>query len=192
MYYNQTNYAVRCEWGSQGALLAVKGREQGSGYSLSPASLLAIPHGTKIVLPSPNGSLLTLQAAEMATTLAGCLRNASAVAAAAQELGRSFAVIACGERWRDGGLRPAVEDLIGAGAIIQALPGSRSPEAESALAAFTRFHAELPTALRECVSGRELIARGFADDVKESAQLNVSANVPILQEAYYVSRENAP
>jgi 2-phosphosulfolactate phosphatase len=53
-------------------------------YSLSPVSLLGIPPGTHLGLPSPNGATVSLAAAEAgAVVLAGCLRNASAVAVAA-------------------------------------------------------------------------------------------------------------
>src|SRR5262249_1078101 len=57
-------------------------------YSLSPASLQSIPARTRLVLPSPNGSALSLLAAEHGITLTACLRNAAAVAAAAGCLGR--------------------------------------------------------------------------------------------------------
>ena len=99
-----------------------------SGFSLSPSSLKAIPPGTRIVLPSPNGSALTLVAKPI-PVLAGCLRNAAAVAAAAGKFGRKIAVIPAGERWReDGSLRPSFEDLVGAGAIISRLTGIQSPD----------------------------------------------------------------
>ncbi|MDQ2809144.1 MAG: 2-phosphosulfolactate phosphatase, partial [Chloroflexota bacterium] len=65
---------------SQGAILAAAQRTQ-PGYTLSPASLAVIPAGTRLVLPSPNGSTLTL-ATGAVPTLAGCLRNAAAVAEA--------------------------------------------------------------------------------------------------------------
>src|SRR5688500_14009850 len=47
------------------AVLAGDGeqRRPGSSYSLSPASLTAIPSGTRLVLPSPNGATLILGAA---------------------------------------------------------------------------------------------------------------------------------
>ena len=66
------------------ALLASS--RDGRGYSLSPASLRQIPAGTRLVLPSPNGATISLAAREK-PLLAGCLRNATAVARAAQRAG---------------------------------------------------------------------------------------------------------
>jgi 2-phosphosulfolactate phosphatase len=88
---------------SVGAELAQKRRD--AGLSLSPKSLLNIPIGTKLVLPSPNGATLTL-ATGNTPTLAGCLRNVQAVAEAAKKYGNRIAVIPAGERWPDGSLRP--------------------------------------------------------------------------------------
>ena len=85
----------------------VGGSSRRPGLSLSPGSLLDIPAGTRLVLPSPNGSSLSVLTAET-PTLAGCLRNARAVAEAAIRLGERISVIAAGERWPDGSLRPAI------------------------------------------------------------------------------------
>ena len=49
------------------ALLATKRKTAVSDYTLSPTSLMTIPPATKLVLPSPNGSLLTMAAAEQGT-----------------------------------------------------------------------------------------------------------------------------
>lgn len=156
-------------------------------YSLSPASLLAIPAGTRLVLPSPNGAtLVQLAAAQAATVLVGCLRNAAAVATACRALGGSVAVIAAGERWvgageATGSLRPAVEDLIGAGAILAALcPTRPSPEAGAAIAAYRSAAPDLAGAIAACASGRELRERGYAADIALAAQLDVSHAVPRL------------
>ena len=171
-----------------GATLADPGRHP-SRYSLSPASLTAIPSGTRIVLPSPNGSTLTL-AAKPTPVLAGCLRNAGAVAAVARKYGRKIAMIPAGERWKDdGSLRPSFEDLIGAGAIISHLNGPRSPEALVALAAFRAVESALDNALRQCSSGKELLEWGFATDVMLAAQLNVSECAPLLVNDAYMRAE---
>lgn len=169
---NPDEYAAR-----HGALLASAHRGQ-PGFSLSPVSLLEITAGTRLCLPSPNGSALTMAARETAphaAILAGCLRNAGAVAAAATRSGQRIAVIPAGELWRGGvALRPAIEDLIGAGAIISRLQGSRSPEADVAVAAFERAAADLAGFLHRCASGRELGERGFPGDVDLAAAIDAS------------------
>jgi 2-phosphosulfolactate phosphatase len=155
-------------------------------YSLSPASLLHVEPGTRIVLPSPNGATLTL-AARPTPVLAGCLRNAEAVAGAARKVGPKIAVIAAGERWRDDhSLRPSLEDYIGAGAIISCLGGRQSPEAAGAVAAFRAAKPRLSECLQQCSSGRELAELGFAEDVRLAAELNVSECAPVLSGEAFV------
>lgn len=150
-------------------------------YSLSPASLAGIAAGTRIVLPSPNGSAIAAVAHD-AHVIAGCLRNASAVARAAAALaeGEPVAVIPAGERWPDGSLRPAIEDLLGAGAIIAELDGDRSAEAEIACSAFLGARDGLCKLLQRSVSGQELAGRGYGCDVVIAGELNKSTAVPHL------------
>ena len=150
-----------------------------SALSLSPASLRAIPPGTALVLPSPNGSTLCFGAPQIPAYTA-CLRNAPAVAAHLAQHHARIAVIPAGEHWDDGTLRPCLEDLLGAGALLSLLPGSRSPEAELAIAAFERFRHTLPAALAHCASGQELTEKGFPDDIALAAEYGVSAAVPLL------------
>jgi 2-phosphosulfolactate phosphatase len=171
----------------QQAILASGYRTTGA-FSLSPASLVAIPAGTRLILPSRNGATLSLRAADIGTTVAACLRNAAAVAGFARSRGGPVAVIGAGERWPDGSLRPAWEDLIGAGAVIAELPGPWSPEAEAACAAFRHAEADLPGRLRACSSGRELIENGFAADVELAAAVGVSRCVPVLSDGAFVAR----
>jgi 2-phosphosulfolactate phosphatase len=170
---------------AHGALLA--GARGSGGFSLSPASLAKIETETKLVLPSPNGSELTLRAGK-AMTLAGSLRNCRAIAQAVNRRGGTVAVIPAGERWDNGNLRPAIEDLVGAGAIISYLQGNRSPEAEIALAAFERTQSVLLRTLMECSSGKELINRGFREDVEIAAQLGVSDAVPVFNHLTYTNQ----
>lgn len=160
--------------------------------SLSPASVRDAPNVRRLVLPSPNGSAICFQLARRAGDVVGLsLRNRRAVAAwlQARRLANAslrVAVIAAGERWPDGSLRPAAEDLWGAGALISLLlaagwPGA-SPEAKAASSAFLGLPIDLGAALRGCASGRELIADGYADDVDIAAEDGLSCSVPILRE----------
>ena len=162
---------------AQGAELS--GRRRQARYSLAPESYLEAPQGLRCVLPSPNGATVTLIAARTAAVVvAGSLRNATAVADAAQRIGRTFNVIPAGERWSDGSLRPALEDWIGAGAILRSLPGERSPEAEAAVSLFERHREMLIETLDRCGSGRELDGRGHHRDKFIAGELNASACVP--------------
>lgn len=160
--------------------------------SLSPASIRAATGLTRLVLPSPNGSALAARLAAGGSTVVGaCLRNRTAVArwlAAAQP--PVIAVVAAGERWADGSLRPAVEDLWGAGAVIAALAAAGvtrlSQEALVAAAAFADVQADLHTALLACTSGAELVAKGLRADITVAAELDSSPAVPVLDEGRFV------
>lgn len=173
----------------RGAVLA-RGRSVREGVSLSPASVRAAAGVERLVLPSPNGSAIAFGLAETGATVVGAsLRNASAVArwldgrVDGRVDGRDVAVIAAGERWPDGSLRPAVEDLWGAGAVIAGLADlgatDLTPEARVAEQAFRAV--DLPGDLVACLSGQELVDLGFADDVDIAAELDASDVVPLLR-----------
>lgn len=166
--------------------------------SLSPASLEACDPVPRLVLPSPNGSTIAAtMSASGAVIAVGCLRNADAVAdwiMPAVGRGATVAVIAAGERWvEDESLRPALEDHLGAGAILAAL-GARglrhrmSPEASAAGDLFETQREVALEHLRECVSGQELIAKGFADDVEIAGALNVAEIVPVLVDGSFTTQ----
>ena len=169
---------------SVGAELAVHRQDRKSGKevevpSLSPVSLVKLKAGDKLVLPSPNGSTLSVHS-EAKCTLAGCLRNASAVAKYVSELGEDVAVVAAGERWPDGSLRVALEDFVGSGAIVSALNLTADVEAMAAQAIFDSIASDVLSVIRATQSGRELIRRGYDDDVVFAAQLNSCESVPLL------------
>jgi len=161
--------------------------------SLSPASLRAATDLHRLVLPSPNGSAISFALADRAATVVGAsLRNRTAVAdwlRARLRPGEAVAVVAAGERWGyDGSLRPALEDLLGAGAVLAALGlADLSPEAAAAVAAFRDVAARdaVATTLRACSGGQELIAKGFGDDVEVAAELDTSPWVPVLSGTSY-------
>jgi 2-phosphosulfolactate phosphatase len=168
----------------KGAVL-VDGRSAGGAYKLSPASLRSIPPQTRLVLPSPNGSTLSLATAGVPTFTA-CLRNAPAIARRAAACGPRIALIPAGERWSDDSLRPCLEDLIGAGSVLAELPGTLSPEAEMAVAAFARFRRNLGETLFRCGSGKELGQRGFGLDVEIAAEYGVSPVEPTLTNGRFI------
>ena len=169
-----------------GAALAQPRQAAGGQLSLSPTSLLAVSAGTKLMLPSPNGSRLSL-AGGGTPVIAGCLRNAAAVARAARKIAGSglVGVVPAGERWPDGSLRPAIEDLLGAGAVIHHLGLPCSPEAQVARDAFRLAGPDLLRLIRASVSGCELVERGFHHDVEIAVEMEVSSCVPLLVEGAY-------
>ena len=166
-----------------GAELA-RGRSVGQGPTLSPASLLDLQPGTRLVLPSPNGS--TVSRAAITTGLpvvSGCLRSATATARWLRRHQR-IGIVAAGEQWVDGSLRPAYEDLIGAGTLAKGLTraGYRaSPDVAAAVAATAR-----PRPLVECMSGVELVERGYEDDVKLAEERDVTDVVAVMQVGRFV------
>jgi 2-phosphosulfolactate phosphatase len=160
------------------------GPRGGSGPSLRPSSLVDLPAGTRLGLPSPNGATLCATvAATGAVLFAGCLRNASATAAAALAVDGPIGLVPAGERWPGGALRVAVEDALGVGAIAAALPAADlSPEAELAAAQFVAARDRgLAAVLAATASGRELVADGYAVDVALAAALDTSAVAPRLR-----------
>lgn len=178
----------------QGATLAVGRTTAGPGQvSLSPASVAAAVDVSRLVLPSPNGSSIAAALADAGcVVLAASLRNASAVAdwiverdSTRDDAGPGrIAIIAAGERWPDGELRPAVEDLWGAGAVAAQLQARGrelvSPEARLAADAYRSVSTNLREELLACASGRELVDSGFGDNVEIAAAVNVTNVVPEL------------
>ena len=166
-------------------------------FSLSPGTFAGVAAGTRVVLPSPNGATCSRYGRAVPHLFVGALVNARAVAGAVAAVLAStelcVTVLACGERWRqpdeDGALRFAVEDYVGAGAILSCLPRdlSRSPEAGLAEIAFRSAEGQLAQMLSECASGRELRQIGFADDVERAARLNAFDVVPVMRGEWLVA-----
>ena len=169
--------------------------------SLSSAQLLRAAPVPRLVLPSPNGSTICAALSPVvevrgapatsletkATVVGASLRNASAVAewlAPRIAGGARVAFVPAGERWPDGSLRPGLEDLWGAGAVLSALGplagAAVSPEARHAAASYHVLGERLPEAMADCASGRELAAIGFADDVVAAAEVDADPVVPVL------------
>ncbi|WP_245570365.1 2-phosphosulfolactate phosphatase [Microbacterium luticocti] len=135
-------------------------------------------------------------AASGALVVAGGLRNASAVARFVVDEqhrrgGRvSVTVVPCGEVTRGGGaVRFAIEDQLGAGAVVDALAllgiDHSSPEAAVACEAFRGLRGAVRHLLTASGSGQELLARGLRDDVLHAAQVDASSSVPVLRDGAF-------
>jgi len=169
---------------------ALAGPRGGSGPSLSPRSLQDPGVARRVVLPSPNGGALCVAAGRDRRPLfIAALRNAGAVAGAVARTlpaAARIAVLPAGERREDGSFRFALEDWLGAGAVLAGLragrPGARlTAEAEAAAAGFEACAGRLREMLLACESGRELVGRGYAQDVEVAAEFDASALVPQLE-----------
>ncbi len=214
-------------WGHDGArafadersavLAQPRSHPGGGGISLSPRSIRDSKAASAIVLPSPNGSTITAVLADSgAIVVAGALRNRAAVGQwlagrltarldEPQDRQTVVLLVPAGERWPDGSLRPAVEDLWGAGAVAAAIlerlgvtPGSYpasgllSPEAEAARLAFTGVRDRLTDELAACASGRELVESGWSDDVAIAGELDSSLSVPVLADGAFRAEASLP
>jgi 2-phosphosulfolactate phosphatase len=164
--------------------LALPGRER---VSLSPSAYTNLAPGTKIALSSLNGATCTRYGSDVPHLLLGALVNAGAAAEAVARLlpaSASVTVIACGERSGEAGegeLRVAIEDYLGAGAILARLPFDLSPEAQVCAGAFLHARDSLEALLWESGSGRELRDKGLAEDVRHAARLDLYDTVPVLR-----------
>ncbi|MET0136428.1 MAG: 2-phosphosulfolactate phosphatase [Kibdelosporangium sp.] len=227
--FTQDGFGVRLEWGTDGlATIAphcmvvivvdvlsfstsvdlVVGR--GSKVKLTtwtgespglrrPSALKSVQAGTDVNLGSPNGGALCEQASKLTQVMAGCLRNADAVADRAIDVADHgpIGVIAAGEQWGvnldergdPGRLRPAIEDYLGAGAIVSALlEQGYSPASPEAALSATTFRAASPylgDLLGASGSGLELGAKGLSEDIAIAGQVNVSKAAPLLVDGMF-------
>lgn len=179
--------AAAAEARMRGAVAAAPKRATGGQLSLSPASLRRLAPGERVLLPSPNGSRLSLSTGDVPTFCAS-FRNYEAVATAVRATAGAgtVAMIPAGERWPDGSLRPALEDWLGAGAVISALSGRPNSEARAARLMFEAAGSNLLALVRESKSGQELLDRGFEIDVEIALEFGGSGTAPRLVDGEYV------
>ena len=89
--------------------------------------------------------------------------------------------------------RFSVEDLLGAGAVIDALiargVGHCSPEAAVAAEGFAALQRGVGHLIGASGSGRELTAAGLGADVAHAAELDASTAVPVLRGEQFVRLE---
>ncbi|MGH0001872.1 2-phosphosulfolactate phosphatase [Pseudovibrio ascidiaceicola] len=157
------------------------GKRSEGGYSLSPPTLMGLTADDVLVLPSPNGATLSALPRE-GRVFAAAFRNVAAVAAYLAEVSGKVLLLAAGEKWSDGSLRPALEDQLACGVIAHFLECSMSPEASMARVGYRSYKDELYSVLQGCVSGQELTHRGYTVDVEWAADLDSESCVPELRQ----------
>jgi 2-phosphosulfolactate phosphatase len=207
--FDQSRYQVRFDWGVDGldrlahadVVIVVDVLRFSTSVADRVAAGEAVPLDAAAHAVSLNGAAVAAHAAEGgATVLLGCLRNAAAAARAALEeqvrrgARTSIAVIAAGEltsRDPDATLRFAVEDQLGAGAVIGALGAlgvdHTSPEAAAACESFRGLRGAVKHLLTASGSGQELLDRDARDEVVRAAEVDAVASVPVLRDGVFVA-----
>jgi len=207
--FDQRRYQVRHEWGAAGlarlapaeVVVVVDVLRFSTTVTDAVARGDSVPLDASAHAVSINGAAIAEAAAGSgATVLLGCLRNARTVAEAVLDVQRrrgertAVAVIAAGElTGRDPGatLRFAVEDQLGAGAIIDALGvlgiDHTSPDAAAAAEAFRGLRGALRHLLTASGSGQELLARDARDEVLNAAAVDAASTVPVLRDGVFVA-----
>lgn len=174
MTYGQTQYQVRFDWGRNGA----------EAIGNDADVIVWVDLLGQSELPALAGEALVV---------AGSLRNRRAVAewvlAQQGDKGERFmvAVVAAGETWADGASRFALEDLLGAGAVIDALADLGidycAPEAATAAAAYAGLRNATGHLIGASASGREFAATGRRGEIEEAISLDVTSEVKVLRES---------
>lgn len=204
--FDQSTYQVRLDWGVEAlrrlAPADVYVVADPIRYSSGVLKVLADGHDFDIARSTcPNGGAITKELAaraEAPVVFAGTFGNATAVARAvkAEQERRqdrtSVAIIAAGERTPEGDVRFAVEDLLAAGAIVDALVplgiDHSSPEAVAAGEAFAALRRGVKHLVTGSGSGRELERDPDAHaDVIAAAKVDSTDVVPVLRDGFFVA-----
>lgn len=199
---SQSDYQVRLEWGGAGlsrladAHVVVLVQTLG----LSARALAAAEAGAPFdAVDDAAAALVRASAATGAHVVVGGLRNAAAVAAHVLEVQRtrgertSISIVAAG--YPDGtdaeGLRFAVDDLLGAGAVVAALGDlgidHASPDAAVAGEGFRALGGAVRHLLTASGTGRRLAADGRRDEVLAAAARDAASVVPVLRDGAFVA-----
>ncbi|ODT43150.1 MAG: phosphosulfolactate phosphohydrolase [Microbacterium sp. 71-36] len=196
---SQANYQVRLEWGEAGLarLAAAHVVVVVQTLGLTARVLAAAENGETEPAETEAADRLAL-AAERAgahVVVAG-IRNAAAVAAHVLDVQRSrgertsIAVIAAGDV-DEAGPRYAVEDLLGAGAVVAALGDlgidHASPDAAVAGEGFRALRGAVRHLLTASGTGRLRADAGERDLVLAAAERDAASVVPVLRDGVYAA-----
>jgi 2-phosphosulfolactate phosphatase len=171
-------------------------------WSLSPASIVSARSVERLVLPSPNGSAISALVAVIGSTRGAARhRNVTAVVTwlIDHRYGSAFApvgVIAAGEQWPDGSLRPAIEDLFAAGLVLAGLGGHGTALTPEATVAARSVAGLTPTRVADLVrastSGTELRVADYGEDVELAVEVDADTTVPVMAAGSQSFRDRVP
>ena len=157
-----------------------------AGFDLgnSPGAFSRARHaGRTVYMSTTTGTRAVVAACQAAVVLTGALVNASAVARAVTRRWPGMAVtLLCAGT----GGAAAMEDVIGAGAVMDALsrPGTLAPSSDVALMALRLFRSsrnDLRAALAESRGGQNVIKAGLAPDIDFAARLDALDVVGVVE-----------
>ncbi|CAH0234703.1 2-phosphosulfolactate phosphatase [Microbacterium sp. Bi128] len=198
----QANYQVRLDWGEAGlrrlapAHVVVVVQTLG----LSARAIAAAEDDRTLAASSSDAERIALVAERAgAHVVVAGVRNAAAVAAHVLDVQRdrgertSIAVIAAGDAddAPESGVRFAVEDLLGAGAVVTALGDlgidHASPDAAVAGEGFRALRSAVRHLLTASGTGRVLADAGARDLVLAAAERDAASVVPVLREGVFAA-----
>ncbi|MFJ2370265.1 2-phosphosulfolactate phosphatase [Microbacterium sp. NPDC087665] len=202
--FDQSTYQVRLDWGLAGLERLAEADVVVIVDVLHFSSTLAdaVAAGDDVDLSeaatwssdSVAPAIAVTAAAGGATVLVGSIRNATAVARAVQTIQEnrqartSVALIATGERDGSNDVRFAVEDQLGAGAIVSALTDlgidHTAPDAAVAAEGFRALRRALGHLVSASGSGRDATD---APSVAAASRLDAVSAVPVLRDRIFTS-----
>ena len=145
-----------------------------AGFDLgnSPSAFNCVVAHRTLYMATTNGTRALLAAEGARLVLVGALVNARAVARTVREAGADLTLLCAGT-----GGKIAMEDLIGAGAVLSELQKQTSVEpasdvARMAVRIFMACRDNLFDALADAQGGRNLIQAGLAEDIEFAARLH--------------------
>jgi len=148
------------------------------GFDLgnSPGAFSRSLHSDKtLFMSTTNGTRAICAATQAGAMLIGALTNASAVARALNTMQRDVTLLCAGTNGR-----VAMEDILGAGAVIDALAQHQTTihfDSDAAILAkdlFDLHKTDLRTALSRTMGGKNVISTGLSEDIPFASRLNVS------------------
>lgn len=163
-------------------------------FSLSPSSFLN-KAPVRVVIVSPNGAYLSINAKGGKQVAYGSVLNAKAVGEWIDQMGEDIVLVAAGEVYdsvrlgfmdqRELELSKknkifAVEDFLAAGAIAHFSKMNKSQECKWAMEEFERLEHRLVDELKNTASSRYNESRGMGQDTLDCAKLNFYNVVPKL------------